>query len=290
MRANLAIVCGHPRWNPTLRWSSYADYARGAIAQAEKLGYTMSVFWRYEPGMSARRLRQILESRGVSGVLLLMIKDLNELDLKWDRLALATSAEIHHRPRMHCTVRHLYDDTCTAIGKCLSLGYRRIGLCMEDRYDEYHFDGVVQGAFYMKTRGFSPADRLPPFTLPFSDAKSRGPFVRWLRKHRPEVIISIGSWVYRWLIDSGYRVPEDVGYVDLTTDNDNEDFTRMDPRRALLGAGGTNLLVGQIQRNERGWPEEVRYTTVSSEWREGKTTRKLERRAPVSRRGRGGKA
>lgn len=274
IRANLAIVCGHPEWNPIRKWTSFAEYARGAVTQAEKLGYTMTEFWRYEPGTTARTLRRILEARGVLGVLLLMVKDMNELDLDWNRLALATSGEFHLAPRVHCTTRHLYEDTCRAVDGCQSLGYRRIGLCMGDAYDRYQYNGAVISAFWRKSRGFPAAHRIPPFTRSLSHAEHRPFFLRWLKAHRPGVIISMGTWVYDWLKDAGYRIPEDIGYVDLTGDDEIKDFTRIDPQRFLLGAAATNLLVGQIQRNEWGRPECVRFVTVPSEWREGRTTRR----------------
>lgn len=273
IKANLAIVCGHPEWNPIRKWTSFADYAKGAAAQAEKLGYTMTEFWRYEPGMTAPRLRRILEARGVLGVLLVMVKDMGELDLDWNRLALTTSGEFHMSPRVHCTTRHLFEDTCRAVDGCQSLGYRRIGLCMGDAYDRYQYNGAVISAFWRKARTFPAADRLPPFTRSLSHARNRSFFLHWMETHRPDVIISMGTWVHDWLKSAGYRVPEDIGYVDLTGDDDVADFTRIDPQRFLLGVAATNLLVGQIQRNERGWPEYVRFVTVPSEWREGKTTR-----------------
>src|SRR5271165_2282536 len=66
------------------------DYFAGASLRAAERGYTIECFWLAEPGMTGRRMTQILWTRGIQGILLPPQERICSIDLDWDKLSAVT--------------------------------------------------------------------------------------------------------------------------------------------------------------------------------------------------------
>src|SRR5688500_6630176 len=65
-RENLAFVWTHPGGQPLPLLIPWRDHAR---VRAERLGYRLDEFFLRAPGMGGARLRSILRTRGIRGIL-----------------------------------------------------------------------------------------------------------------------------------------------------------------------------------------------------------------------------
>ncbi len=75
------------------------------------------------------------------------------------------------------------------------------------------------------------------------------------------------------LEDAGIRIPDDVGLVHLNLGLDTPGWTGMHLDDARIGEACVDLLVSQIQQNQRGVPEFPYEMLLRPEWRKGETTR-----------------
>jgi hypothetical protein len=70
-------------------------------------------------------------------------------------------------------------------------------------------------------------------------------------------------------------VPRDCGFADLDiNDQVDGDCSGIRQNYAQVAAAAIDLVVGQIQRNERGLPEFPKVVLVEGSWVDGTTTRR----------------
>ena len=92
----------------------------------------------------------------------------------------------------------------------------------------------------------------------------------WMRRNRPDAILSTESNMKALLAAVGYRVPEDVGLAATSVSNSDADAgTFENPEE--VGRTAVNTLVGLLQRNELGLPEFPLDILVRGRWVDGST-------------------
>ncbi len=267
-RANLAMIAGNRDVDPVATWKNWNLFYQAARQHAEKHGYSLEYFWLYQPGNSAAHIRRVIEARGIMGVVLLMVTP-EELDLPWDALSLSSACiSPHLMPRTHYVGVNTYHDACMAFQTAASLGYRRPALACSIRDDMGSSEGAYTAAFLFHQRTLPPKDRVPVFSRPSKE------FVPWFKKYRPDIVFALYGDPFRQLAD---RIPKEVGFVNLS----GLDYgvvpgcTYISQRHDLAGIAAMDLIMGQLSRNERGWPENPNCVIVGSEWHAGTTTRNL---------------
>jgi DNA-binding LacI/PurR family transcriptional regulator len=280
-RANLAVIAGNQDVDPIATWKNWNLFYRTARQHAEKHGYSLEYFWLYGPGVSAAHIRRVVEARGIMGVVLLMVTP-EELDLPWNSLSLSSACTSPHlAPRTHYIGVNTYHDACTAFQISASLGYRRPALAYPIREDIGQNEGAYTAAFLLHQRTLASKDRLPVFSRPYKE------FLPWFKKYRPDIVFAMYGEPFRQLAD---RIPKEVGFVNFS----GLDYgvlpgcTYISQRHDLAGTAAVDLIMGQLSRNERGWPENPNCVIVPSEWHGGTTTRnQLAEAAPAMRKSRG---
>ncbi len=107
---------------------------------------------------------------------------------------------------------------------------------------------------------------------------TREDFGEWVKLHRPDAIISYEG-IANWLEELGYRIPSDIGFATFMGKPEEgvRDFSGIDENPRQTGAAVVDLLVGMMQRGERGVPEVPNCLLVYPSWREGDTLRYLNR-------------
>src|SRR5262245_11457734 len=126
----LAFVTAFPTRDGWRRGSYiYVEYHAGAVERARQLGYAIEEVWAKEPGMTGRRLTQVLETRSIRGLLIAPLpQSRGHLSLDWSKFAAATFGSSLYKPELHrATVDH-FGAITMALRKLRKLGYRRIGM------------------------------------------------------------------------------------------------------------------------------------------------------------------
>ncbi|MEM6820663.1 MAG: LacI family DNA-binding transcriptional regulator, partial [Verrucomicrobiota bacterium] len=131
----LACLVGHRDRNP-LEWIyPYQMMERAARQRSKKLGMHLDTLWAYEPGLSSKRLDQVLKNRGINGILLLGILH-KELKLDWKHYFCVYLGINRPISTYSYTSTDKYQLTDLAIQNIEQLGYKNVGLALSRHYNE----------------------------------------------------------------------------------------------------------------------------------------------------------
>jgi LacI family transcriptional regulator len=240
----------------------------GARARAADLGYKLQSFLVGQEGVTVERLDGILQSRGIQGVLLLPAwqePDLSKLD--WSRYAGVYTDYMIERPALHAIASDHHRSLMGTLQRLRGMGYRRPGIFLHRHHDErlqHRWEGAFL-AYQSNDRGMA---RIPPLIM---DEFDRDKFVRWFKRHDPDVVLGHHTKAIDWMKDCGAKIPETVGFVALNVTTETRACAGLDLQPHLLGARSTELLIAQLQRNERGIPTPASITMIPALWRNGPT-------------------
>ena len=242
----------------------------GARRRAGEFGFDLQVFLVGRHGVTVQRLDVILQSRGIQGVLLLPAwhePDFSRLD--WSRFVGVYTDYVIQHPALHSVCADHYRALIGLLGRLQQLGYRRPGLFVQQHSDErLHFRWV--GALSGYQRAHPEMARVPALVFEkFEPAR----FTAWFRRHRPDVVLGHIPEAIDLMQAAGARVPETHGFVCLNLLPEGRKCAGLDLQPRLLGERGVELLIAQLQRNERGIPDFPLNTMVPARWVDGPTLR-----------------
>ena len=130
---------------------------------------------------------------------------------------------------------------------------------------------------FEQSRGPSATASIP--TLVVSAANPSATIGAWLRQHKPDAVISRCNDVLAAASALKLRVPRDLGYVSLNVLDDAPGVSGILQHRDVMGAAAVDALHGLLHRNHRGPHTVARGTQIDGSWHEGRTVRKLGRKA-----------
>lgn len=246
-------------------WS--ALLIQGARARAERLGFRLDEFHLAAKGMNGRRLSEILEARGIPGLILspLISRTRGYVAMKWERFSSVVIGLGFARPALHRVHHHHYLGMLTALRQLAKLGYKRIGFFCPATLSARMYEAWAACFLAHHPLPLAQAAELRCITR----EPSRQEFRRWLEKTRPEVVIDGGHSLLDWM-EPG-EVPTRLGYATLGWRPDMAHVSGLDQQANVLGAAAVDLLVAQFQQNERGIPTHPKMVMTEGRWVEGGT-------------------
>lgn len=266
------VLCFLDLWERKRAWQESTYVKRlfeGAKKRAEALGYDLQDFWLREPHMSARRLRDILKTRHILGILIPPLPpETRQLDFSIKGFTAVTTSYSSESIGCHLVTNNRHQIIQLALQKVLEKGFRKIGLALNEDLDRRsNHDIVAHFLFYQQT--IPEKDRVRILYGKKLTEKAVG---KWYLSERPEVVISMSNSIYDWLVSMGLSVPGDVGFVSLSTYKGYpENYTGVDERSDVVGAAAIDVLTAHLQRHETGLPAHRKMTLLEGEWLEGKT-------------------
>jgi DNA-binding LacI/PurR family transcriptional regulator len=248
----------------------FDEYFLGARERAAELGYKLEEFWLHAPGITPARTAAILRARNIQGLIVAPQEfDGNKLDFDFTSFSAVALGYTLRPPLLHIVTNHQIQSTMLLVEKLVATGYRRIGLYIHPGWDSKVNHAYVAG-YTIAQQALAPKDRLKPY-LP--EDLNPGDFLSWRRRCRPDVVITQG--IARELVDwlKPLRVPEDIGIATLTARDDEPDIAGVYQNDTLIGATAAEVVIGMLQRNERGLPANLIYTLVGGIWKPGPSLR-----------------
>jgi LacI family transcriptional regulator len=271
----IAWVTNHRARNDWRMSACTRDYFDGASQRAKERGYRLETLWLSEPGMSGQRMSNILWTRGIQGVLLPPQEALTSIELDWDSLSAVTFGYTLLRPRLHLVSNHEYRTMGTLFAELEKRRYQRIGLVNLREHDK-RVDNNWLAAYLIEQTRLQPKNQLPPLVLEEWNAKT---FLSWVKRFRPDVIVTRLPEVLLSLRRAGLNVPDDIGVAFHTLDEKSRSLSGMKKNSLQIGVMAVDLLIDMLHRNERGVPLHPYLLMVEGTWVEGNTLRK----SPVGR-------
>jgi LacI family transcriptional regulator len=254
-------------------------YWRGAQGAAKRHGYRLEEI-RWEADCSAKRFEQILLTRAIRGVLIpphRIPPDWDEFD--WSKFSVIRFGQSVAHPDSHLVTSDQQRAVVMALNRISSYGYRRICMTVPDRLDE-NIGGNYTGGFHaakllLKIPGIHSLLLTSESDGEQKPARARESLRRWLEKTKPDAILTADHSVPRLLGELGYSVPEDVALagtgIDVPVD------AGIDQHSEAIGRMAVEMLISQINLNERGEPADPARILIESRWREGASMPALKR-------------
>jgi len=243
-------------------------YWKGASLRAEQNGYRLEEFICGDR-LSPSRLEQILQTRNIHGILLPPLGG-SPLPSEWDHIDWKNFSIVRFgysvaTPHTHLVTSNQMAAGQIAIENMWRLGYRRIGFVANtDRLRNF------KGGLFMKQSELGPELKLSLFeysqTPDFSDNVRR--FSAWLKKNRPEALLTDVIQTRETLVKLGYRIPEDIGLAATSILDGNSD-AGIDQNSEEIGKAAAETLLSLMNHHEYGIPDVVREVLITGKWVDG---------------------
>lgn len=243
---------------------------RAANRRAQKRGYRLFEFdlADYPSGEAASN---VLFHRGIRGLIIPTLAPNMAAcfaDPGWNRFTAVCCSVGWVRVPFHIVTNDIFEGTRLVWRETVRRGYQRIGAALFRHTPVAEDDFARYGASVAQQEELVPARRRLPFLR--CDPFDRAAFFAWLRRYQPDAIISFISRPYEWLLEAGWRVPQDVAFVccniqppyplaGLAMDTDE------------LGEAALDFLVAQIHDQARGVPAQQQIVQLQRRWVEGTT-------------------
>jgi len=275
-------------WDTKLGWReniAHPEFHAGATAKAEELGFKLDHFWMGEPGLTHRRMSQILETRGITGLIIASHRRDTDVALHfdWSRFSAVKIDYLPHQPQLHNVTNDQCSIVRTAYRRARDLGYRRIG-CVLHRGWDHAVDQLGSAGFLTEQSRDDPAHHVPLHLFPEPEPAEAwlmeievdavaptAAFRAWFEQHRPAVIITKTSFIQPALNELGLRVPEDVALIDLFLESTDGKLAGVRQNHHAVGELAVEILAGQLHNHTFGVPEIPTTTFVEGTWFDGAT-------------------
>lgn len=251
----------------------HREVSEGSKEKALELGFKSELFVMGTEHLSVTRLDTILKSRGIRGILLLpaaSAPDIRKLD--WANYAGIYTDYIIELPALDSVCSDHFRSMVVAMRKLVQLGYKRPGLVLHEAHDRrllYRWEA----AFRMHGLHSYGGRIAEPMVV---EEMNKASFKKWFAKEKPDVVLCHRSEVKGWMEELGARIPDTHGFCCLNVMMSEEPVSGLDLRPRLIGKRATELLVGQLHRNDYGVPNAASTTTIPAVWIDGPTTRSQE--------------
>lgn len=246
-------------------------YWCGGSQAAERLGYRLEDI-RWPAGLSPARFEQILLARGIQGVIIPPHREAPDWGgFDWNKFSIIRLGMSVPHPDSNVVTSDHQRAVLMAFEKMSQHGYQRIGLVVAADFDR-HLGGNYIGGFAAAQRLFKFRHILPPLLTDEpvylqQPAKARQLLSKWLEQHKPDAILSAVVDVPPMIRGLGYRIPEDIAVAGSSRDVPVDAGINQNPEH--IGRIAVQMLVSQINLNERGVPTVPCRTLVESSWQEG---------------------
>jgi len=264
----IAWLNSTPEKNSWNKIAYLTPYLEGARARALELGYRIEEIWAREPGMTMRGISQILYQRGIEGVI--VSQPARHIRLDWTHLAGISIDGSLLAPGLHRVMSDHAFNLLLALKSLKRLRHRRIGICLSEQVDRFSHHACRSTACYFHATT-PKLYQVPPLLYSGTPPMHKKQITGWFQRHRPDVVVGLDSRLVKWLRDTGCRIPEEVGVVHLSLDDDVSDWAGIYSDKREIGATATEWIITLLQNRRFGLPKKAMNMLVRGSWRSGRT-------------------
>lgn len=266
VRSSLAWING---WSDPKQLRSYREfdgYWKGASAAAEEAGYRLEEF-QLTPRLIPRQLQRILLARGVAGLLVPPHAEARSdwKDLDWGKFSAVRFGRTVQALPIHSVTADQAANGLLSFNTILARGYRRIGFV-----GQHHATWLAGAGFLWAQTQVANSERLTPFLYPEGMPPERCTMAlkSWIRREKPDAIVTDVANLPYFLQRVGLRVPDDVGLASLSI-RDCPINAGIDQHPEEIGRVALRTLISLIHGRETGFPKICRETRIPGSWVDG---------------------
>lgn len=270
VQAALALINSYPDPTELHTRPSFKDCWRGATMVADKFGYRLEEFSANEK-QPIKRLERIFLTRNIRGIILGPLPPgetgVNWDSFSWNKFSAVRCGFREQSPPFHYVTSAQATNTMLAFEKMRERGYKRIGFA--GNWDKSRMFGA---GFLWSQYDPSLKSRVPPFLFSNEapELNQQRQFEQWLKKAKPDAILTDSLATSNMLEKAGYRVPDDIGLAG-TNVGDMAVDAGIDQNPEEIGRVTTLALISLLHDGDLGKPEFVRETLVRGRWVDGKS-------------------
>ncbi|GEM_PF-2927378 len=270
-----------------MAWLNFAPdreyFAKGSPAypfwasakkHAARLGYDLTEFWMGDPQLRVSRLNQILEARGIEGVLIAPYACFDlEWNLDWSRLAPVAIEFTPFQQELPRIGAYDYYNVCIAVNQLEARGHRRIGYVVRPLHETNQFY-IMQARFAITLMESQAGEAVHPLVLPIQPGREDlDRFRNWLREEKPSAILTNVNELYPWLRNDGFSVPKDIAlaHQDVCLSPPEEQWSGINPQYAAISRRAVQELSTRLQHRWLGISERAESTYIKGTWQDGLT-------------------
>lgn len=267
VQCEIGWINARQRRNDWERLPNLRGFLRGAAARALELGYRVESYWLNEPGMSTRRLEQILLQRSVAGLIYPSHEFLApEVQIDWRKFCNIAMYRPPRAPVFHHVCPHFYHNFETAWHRLEEQGRRRIGYVTLSP-KEYLFETQFQSAMLYCQSRLPAKSRLPLLRCP--DPEQPADALRaWLDRWQPDAVLLKDDRLLELLRPAGGLVPPGCVVAHLRMNESHRGICGIDEQNGQVGRLAVEQLIGMINRHETGAPSHPFELLVRGRWRQ----------------------
>lgn len=262
----LAYVTTDPEFAPWRSYGMFIEMREGATARAAELGYRLEEFALRAPGMTPRRYGQMLQARGILGMLIAPLplgEHSIELDFT-DFAVVGIDMSVAEPPIERVSNDH-FQSALLAFEQCRALGYRRVGFIVSRQLSERLGHRWIAACHHVQA-GLPAKQRVRPL-LPEGTDDIIDAIPAWYAREKPDVVIMSELNPH-----GHYPLPSSVGMVSLSLEEQALGKVAgifQDNRR--MGAIAVEHLVARLERCEFGTDDRGRLHMLAGKWVAGVT-------------------
>jgi DNA-binding LacI/PurR family transcriptional regulator len=269
-RAVIAVIREDIPGDP-MRDAAYQFVSIDDIRQrAQQHGYKAEEFWLGRGKLTPRHLQKILHARGIEAVIVSpQSAALPCRELDYTPFAAVAFGFAMREPRLHICGTNLNLGIQMAAAELTRRAYQRIGVAVT-RWIDFRVQNGYSGGMYFFHQDLPPKRRVPTLLMPHHQIRRNfASFSEWIKKHRPDALITFDTHVPAWLKQLGLRVPEDIGLVVHDWTPRMKAYAGIDHRRDQLAGAAVDMIATQLLHHEFGIPAVPRQILISPEWVDG---------------------
>lgn len=242
----------------------------GAAARASELGYSLQPIWLHEPNLTEQRLKRILKSRGISGLIIpSLVKPTPILkNFDWRAFAAVAGGYVPREPALHRVFGHLIYGMHLLLHKVMELGYKKIAVIFSLNIDARLDYSLLYPIYYEQNQSsFDGWIKHRNYAWPINPEERRT-LKQWIKREAPDVIIG-QTLVLDLLKEMEIKIPEQIAFASIEWSPETPAIAGLNQLHETRGAMAVDLLSAQLIQNERGIPEIPKLLLVEGRWQGG---------------------
>ncbi len=255
------------------KWHDFDLYWQGATRAAEKFGYRLEEF-RVNEQISLRCLQRTLLARNIRGILIpphgnagAFWSRIDWSGFDWGEFSVVRFGHTIELP-VHCVTSDQTANAMLVFNKIRERGYTRVAFV--GRKTQARLFGA---GFLWANSQLSNPPPLPLLLFPEHRpaGQMQSALASWLKKVKPDAILSDVLELPEMLKKAGYRLPEDIGLAATTT----LEYAKtaidagLEQNSEEVGRVAVLVVLSLISDNARGLPSIPRQTLVEGRWVDG---------------------
>lgn len=244
-------------------------YLKGIQERAQQLGYQIEIFSLGSMRGDAERLRRVLITRGIRGIILgFSERDDQPMELAVKDFCVVGLSTYFRQLPVDRVQLHGFFNVTLAFERMRSLGYSRPALIAPVRNNT--IVGGQWSAAALNEQWQRPAhEQCPPLMIE-GDQVNMTLFREWIEQHQPDALLVYKIDAVELLDRLRLKVPRDIGLAYLFgSEDERKKMAGIDGNLDRVGAAAVDLLVQKMHVHDRGLPEHLRDVLITGSWKDG---------------------